>query len=109
MTVCSLTVLVSITAGGNAILGLQYTLICSVNVTSGVTGTPTVQWMGPGSSVPIATGGDFTVSNTPPHILTMNPLRQSHAGQYTCQATVGDDTVVASMTVDIAGTCAWLN
>ena len=93
------TVLVSITAGGNPTLGQQYTLTCNVNLASGVTGTPTVQWMGP---VPI-TGGDFTVSSTSPYTLTINPLRQSHAGQYTCQATVGGDTGTASVMVNITG------
>ena len=94
------TVLVSITAGGNPTLGQQYTLTCNVNLASGVTGTPTVQWMGP---VPITTGGDFTVRNTSSYTLTINPLRQSHAGQYTCQATVAGDTGTASVMVDITG------
>ena len=104
--VCSFTVLASVTAGGNARLGLQYTLICNVNVASGVTGTPTVQWVGPGSSAPIVTGGDFTVTNTSitSYILIINPLRQSHAGQYICQATVGGETRPASVMVDIPGT-----
>ena len=89
-------VLVSITAGGNPTIGQQYTLTCNVNVASGITGTPSVQWMGP---VPI-TGGDFTVSSTSSYTLTINPLRPSHAGQYTCQATVGGDTGTASVMVD---------
>ena len=96
-------VLVSVIAGGNPMLGLQYTLTCNVSVASGVTGTPTVQWVGPGSSAPIVTSGDFTVSSTSSYALTINPLRQSHGGQYTCQATVGDDTGTASVMVNIAG------
>ena len=95
----------SITAGGNPTLGQQYTLTCNVSVASGVTGTPTVQWVGPGSSAPIVTGGDFTVSSTLPYTLTINPLCQSHAGQYICHATVGGDTGTASFMVDIPGTC----
>ena len=92
--------LVSVSAGGNPILGQQYTLTCNVSVTSG-SGTPTVQWVDPGSSTPMATGGDFTVRNT---TLTINPLRQSHAGQYTCQATtVGGDTGTASVIVNVPG------
>ena len=62
--------------------------------------------MGPGSSAPtcIVTGGDFTVHSTQlPYILTINPLRQSHAGQYTCQATVGGDSGTASVMVNITG------
>ena len=96
----SCTVLVSITAGGNPTLGQSYTL---VSVASGVTGTPAVEWVGPGSSAPITTGGDFTVRSTSPYTLTINPLRQSHAGQYTCRATVGGDTGIASLMVNISG------
>ena len=95
--------LVSITAGGNTTLGQSYSLMCNVSITSGVTGTPTVQWMGPGSSAPIVTGGDFTVSSTSPYTLTINPLRQSRVGRYTCQATVGDDSGTASVMVNITG------
>ena len=103
MYVPSCTVLVSITASGNPTLGQSYTLTCNVSVASGVTGTPTVQWMGPGSSGPITTGGDFTVSSTPPYTLTINPLRPSHAGQYACHATVGGDSGTASVMVNISG------
>ena len=95
--------MVSVTAGGNPTLGQSYTLTCNVSVASGVTGTPTVQWVGPGSSASITTGGDFTVNSTSPYTLTISTLRQSHTGRYTCQATVGDDTVTASVIVDISG------
>ena len=105
---CSFTVMVSVTAGGNPTLGQPYTLTCNVSVASGVTGTPTVQWVGPGSSAPLVTGGDFTVNSTPPYTLTINPLRQSHAGQYTCRATVGGDTGTGSIIVDIPGMCGLL-
>ena len=72
------TVLISITASENPTLGQEYILTCSV--ASGGSGTPTVQWVGPGSSAPIVTGGDFTVSSTSPYTLTINTLRLSHAG-----------------------------
>ena len=84
----------------NPILGQPYTLTCNVSATLG---TPTVQWVGPGSPAPIVTGGDFTVSSTSPYTLTISPLRQSHARQYTCQATIGSDIGTASVTLDIAG------
>ena len=93
---------VSITPGANPTAGQSYTFTCTV--TQGeLTGTPTVQWMGPGSSDPITTGGDFTVSSTPPYTLTINPLRQSHNGQYTCQATTGDSTGSSSATLTVQG------
>ena len=94
----------SITAGVNSTLGQPYTLTCNVSVASGVTGTPTVQWVGRGSSAPIVTGGDFTVSITSPYTLTINPLLQSHSGLYTCQATVSANTGTASFMVNITGT-----
>ena len=96
----------SITAGGNPTLGQSYTLTCNVNVASGVTGNSTVLWMRSGSSAPIVTGGDFTVSSTSPYTLTINTLRPSHAGQYTCRATVGDDNGTGSVMVEnIPGMC----
>ena len=84
----------SVSLEQNPTLGQQYTLTCNVSATLG---TPTVQWVGPGSSAPIATGGDLTVSSTPPYTLTINPLRPSHAGQYTCRTTVSGDTGTASV------------
>ena len=102
--------LVSITADGNPTLGQSYTLTCNVNVASGVTGTPTVQWVGPGSSAPITTGGDFTVRSTSPYTLTINPLHPSHAGQYTCRATVGGNNGTGSVMVEnIPGMCTQVN
>ena len=97
---------VSITSEGNPTLGQQYSLTCEVSVSSGDTGTLTVQWMRPGSSEPITNGGDFTVTSTSAtvYMLVINPLRQFHAGQYTCVASVGGDTGTDSVIVNIAGT-----
>jgi len=94
---------VSITPGANPTAGQSYTFTCTVTPQGGLTGTPTVQWRGPGSSDPITTGGDFTVSSTPPYTLTINPLRQSHDGEYTCQATIGVTTGSSSATLTVAG------
>ena len=93
---------VSITPGANPTAGQSYTFTCTVTPQGELTGTPTVQWRGPGGD-PITTGGDFTVSSTPPYTLTINPLLQSHDGQYTCQATIGTTTGSSSATLTVEG------
>ena len=95
--------LVAITSGANPTAGQPYTLTCTVAPPVGLTGTPTVQWVGPGSSATITTGGDFTVRTTPPYTLTINPLRQSYDGEYTCQATIGSTTGSTSTTLTVQG------
>ena len=93
---------VSVTTGANPTVRQSYTFTCTVTPQGELTGTPTVQWRGPGGD-PITTGGDFTVSSTPPYTLTINPLLQSHDGQYTCQATIGTTTGSSSATLTVEG------
>ena len=95
------TELVSVTNGKIPALGQQYSLTCNVALSNGIVGVPTVKWMGPNSSNVITTSGDFTISH---NTLTINPLRESHAGQYTCWASVGGVNGTASVTVNPTGT-----
>ena len=94
---------VAITPGANPTAGQPYTFTCTVTPPEGFTGTPTVQWVGPGSSAPITSIGEFTVSSTSPYTLTINTLRQSYDGQYTCQATIGSTTGSTSTTLTVQG------
>ena len=94
------TELASITNGKIPALGQQYSLICNVTLSNGIDGVITVEWMGPGTSNVITTSGDFTISH---NTLTINPLRESHAGQYTCWASVGGVNGTASVTVNPTG------
>jgi len=96
------TELVSITTGRNPVLGQQYSLTCNVALSNGITGLPIVKWMRQGSSN-ITTEGDFTVSHTPSNTLTIDPLRESHAGVYTCWASVGGVNETASIIVNVTG------
>ena len=69
---------VTITDSGISTSGQMYTLTCSIDVP----GTPSIQWQySNGSNV--TTGDGITVSVG---VLTFNPLRTSHGGEYTCQA-----------------------
>ena len=78
---------VSITHSGTNTAGQAYSLVCSVTVT-GSTDTPTITWLDPmNSQVPsemVSTTGSMST-------LAFNPLSASHAGTYTCRATVTVD------------------
>ena len=87
--------------GPNPTAGQSFTFTCTVTPPENFTGTPTVQWMGPGG--PITDGGDFTVSSVSPYTLTINLLRQSYNGTYTCQATFGDTAGSAAATLAVTG------
>ena len=54
---------------------------------------PTVELVGPGDSVLAATDRGLTVTHT------LDPVRTSHAGQYTCRASV----MIASVSVNVSG------
>ena len=77
---------VSITPSGTSTAGEAYSLVCSVTVT-GSTDTPTITWLDPmDNQVPsemVSTTGSMST-------LTFSPLSTSHAGTYTCRATVGE-------------------
>ncbi len=69
---------ISISAIGTPELGDTYSLTCTVE---GVSGSPTIQWFGPGGSE-ITTGVSTTTS------LTFTDLALSDAGEYTCRSTI---------------------
>ncbi len=66
---------------GTPALGGTYSLTCTVQ---GVSGSPTIQWFGPGGSE-ITTGvSTTTLAST----LTFTDLALSDAGEYTCRSTI---------------------
>ncbi len=80
---------------GSPALGETYTLTCTVE---GVSGSPTIQWFGPG-------GSEITTSvSTPSSLtstLTFTDLALSDAGEYTCRSTISEVVreVVESVTL----------
>ena len=89
---------VSITTSGTNIAGETYSLECSATVTGSVD-QPTVTWLdsvnNPVHSEMVTTTGSMST-------LTFDPLAASHAGTYTCRATVAGnvtqtDTKVVSV------------
>ena len=86
---------VTIQASGSSTAGGTYTLNCTATIAAGLPGNPTVSlnWFGPSGAVVTGGGGvtlgtQATQGTTTSQTLTFNPVRLSHAGGYTCQATL---------------------
>ena len=88
-----------IISSGTATAGESYSLECTVTVT-GSDDQPTITWlMGPMDNM-ITSG---VVTNGSMSTLTFNPLSASHAGTYTCRATLGSIEVNGSFEVIVKG------
>ena len=72
--------------------GESHTVHCIVTDIPYLTVSPTVELIGPGDSV-LATDMSYTVTHTLDLVMT------SHAGQYTCRASV----MIASVSVNVSG------
>ena len=80
--------MVSASPSSLLMLGDLVTLICTVALPAGVTGTPSFRWEGPGGSI---LGMEST--------LPIDSIRASGAGRYTCTINIGFFSV--SNTTDI--------
>ena len=97
---------ISINPVGSPIAGNAYELLCEATVAEGIQTTPHIHWDGysPDSS------GDITVSNAMFNGLTttlpleFSVLRVTHAGNYTCQATLYSTALDSPLTVTEATT-----
>ena len=86
-----------ITSSGTATAGESYSLECTATVT-GSNEQPVVTWlMGPTDNM-ITSG---VITNGGISTLTLNPLAASHAGTYTCRATLGSAMDSASRTITV--------
>ena len=93
--VCAVDITVSITASGTNTAGETYSLECSATVT-GSTGQLTITWFDRDSAEISSSNATRMVSATVNRgggsyssTLTFNQLSASHAGTYTCRATLG--------------------
>ena len=90
------TIVVSITSSGINMAGENYKLECTTTVT-GTTEEPVITWMNSMGNITtprvVATGNMST--------LTFIPLAASHAGMYTCQATLGSAMDSAYWTITV--------
>ena len=93
---------VSITASGTATAGETFRLICTVTVT-GSNDQLMITWlMGPMNNMVNTNADGVTVVTTDSmSTLTFNPLSASHAGTYTCRATLGSAVDSTSRTINV--------
>ena len=67
-------------------VGSQHTLLCSMSMIPNLVVQPTIEWLEPGGSV-------LSSVNSSSLNITLNPVKTSDAGQYTCQALVAVESV----------------
>ena len=80
---------VSIQAGSIPFAGQHHTLNCFASTEDYVVGVLTLNWVSIDSISGVTEGQQVDTSNTTARRLLMfNPVRSSHAGQYTCQAQI---------------------
>ena len=98
------------TSGGDTVAGEQYTLTCTVTVpeSSGLSGTPTVEWTGDEGKTGFTEGTAETSGRMTTLTLTFTQLRDSQDGMYTCMAAfscqdVTDQTASAVWNLDVVG------
>lgn len=104
----------SINSSGDATIGEMLTLICSITRAQDISGSVTVQWIGPeGSPVvnsdSVQVGTPLMTGRTTSLSLQFTSLFTSHGGEYTCQADLASQnmmyTISALQDVIIRGTC----
>lgn len=83
----------SISAIGPPVAGYNFTLICTVTLTEGLTGIPSVEWMDSGgqqinSVNDLVLSDPMTSGQMTNRTLYFDPIRTSDGGTYTCVATV---------------------
>ena len=102
LLLCLCTALISLASfpSSTVIAGDNVTLTCSVTLPPGVTGTPDIQWEGPGVT---PTPADPTTNGQEvSSVLTLSSISTSQAGQYTCTATLtGARPVMASVNITV--------
>ena len=81
------------------VAGDSLTLTCSVTLPAGVTGTPDIQWEGPG--VTLIPAAPTTSGQEVSSVLTLSAIATSQAGQYSCTATLSGSSISTALTVTV--------
>ena len=86
---------------GSAVANEAYSLICSVTEEiTGLTGTPSVQWIEPDDITVVPTTGSMSNQTSSSAVLSFQPLTTSSGGLYTCLATLPSPAVTGDITAN---------
>ena len=90
--------------------GQSHNLTCTAML-GGATGFPAIEWLGPNNN-PLLNSSNVTVENVMmvndsayERTLVFSSLHTSHGGQYTCRATLGQASAVASTELSVQSVC----
>ena len=85
----------------STVAGDTYSLVCSVTEDiEGLTGNPSVQWLGPHDSAVVPTTGSMSNQTSSSLTLTFEPLATSSGGKYKCLATLPSPAVTGDITAN---------
>ena len=102
----------TVNSSGSDMGGSEFTLTCTVSEDiSGLVAMPTAIWLNL-DSLPVIPRNDITIAAPSPSdrvaitILTFNPLKTSHDGEYTCSGTITspaqEETIAVSERGDVS-------
>lgn len=92
----------SISSVGPPVAGYNYTLICTVTLTEGLLGTPTVKWVGRDghlvvSAEDVIVYDPVTSDRTTNLTLFFDPIRTRDEGVYICKASVSSTALSGAL------------
>ena len=101
---------VTLSGSGSRVAGTSYTLTCRVTLPSGVnlddTAPPNIQWLGPDTTTLTPTEPSQSNSSVYVSTVRLNPLQETHSGQYICRASyslggISSEEVTDEMNVNV--------
>ena len=106
---------VTLSGSGSRVAGTSYTLTCTVTPPTGVqfdsSVPPDIQWSWPNTVILIPTNPSHISSGAYVSTITLNPLQETHSGQYSCRASyslgdISSEAVTDEMSITV--TCKFL-
>ena len=101
--------MVRLSESGSTVAGASYTLTCTVTLPSGVqlddSVPPDIQWSWP-DTIRLIPTEPSQISSVYISTITLNPLQETHSGQYSCSASyslggISSEVVTDEMTVTV--------